>query len=93
MCFTLNPLLLFDVRFWNILSFLMGRLQKVEALKVRVTKASEVSEREKVMCFHGNPFFLSCTSEILVDQKRFYMQHLDYSFWNLAFLIDNLGSL
>jgi hypothetical protein len=55
---------------FEILSFLMGRLQKEEALKVRVTKASEVSEREKVMCFHGNPFFLSCTSELLVDKKR-----------------------
>jgi len=47
----------------------MGRLQKEEALKVCVTKASEVSEREQVMRFHGNPFFLSCTSEILVDKK------------------------
>jgi hypothetical protein len=45
----------------------MGRLQKEEVVKVRVTKASEVSEREKVICFHGNPFFLSCAGEILVD--------------------------
>jgi hypothetical protein len=55
---------------FEIFSFLIGRLQKEEALNVRVTKASEVSEREKVMCFHGNPFFLSCTCELLVDKKR-----------------------
>lgn len=30
---------------------LIGRLQKEEALKVRVSKADEANEREKVMCF------------------------------------------
>jgi len=32
-------------------------LQKEEALKVRVTKASEVSEREKVMRTHKHCLF------------------------------------
>lgn len=58
-CFVLIPLLLLDVRFKTILSFSIGRLQQEEALKVRVAKASEVSGREKVMCFHRNAFFVS----------------------------------
>ena len=53
----------FEVAIWA------WRAKLAHYTDVRVTKACEVSEREKVMCFHVNPFFLSCTCELLVNKK------------------------